>query len=503
MAVENSVGINENLPPGLELVQNLSGHRNVVYECAWSPRGRVLVSVAADRTICRWDLQRGKPVQSSQEFYDFLFSVAWSPNGRYLATASFDKTVRVIYAGSGKQAHALSGHKGPVFSVAWSRTSRYLASASDDKTVRVWDGDSRWKPHILEGHEDWVLSVAWSFQEHLLASGSRDKTVRVWDVRETTPQLVLRGHTDIVNCVAWSPNGRYLASASDDKEVRVWNAQTERQVIVLSRHSAPVLSVRFSPDGRLLATKSRDGTVQLWDTHHWKLAAVLEESVRSDLCNGLAFHPNKHQLATLSHDQKGLRIWQLDYGTLLGESAQPQRIHPLVCPDCAELIPASMVNRRRERGHDTLTCPVCDTVISLLMTELTEPPVEKKKKRSEILTVAIAVKEEVAAAKADELVAVQPVRPSRQAARPVNSQPEPETKLLSRLGDEFPEEEPTDPQVDFATQLMQSAKEKPVDENAAEETAVPPSEPDTKPLDEAVKKTAVSVEETAVQSIKN
>ena len=365
-ATENSIGVEGNVPPGLVHLQTLSGHRNVVYECAWSPRGRVLVSVAADRTICRWDLQRGKPVQSSQEFYDFLFGVAWSPNGRYLATASFDKTVRIIYAGSGKQAHSLSGHKGPVFSVAWSRTSRFLASASDDKTVRLWDGEQKWKSRILEGHTDWVLSVAWSFQEHLLASGSRDKTVRVWDSREKSPRFVLKGHTDIVNCVAWSPNGRYLASASDDGEVRIWNSHTRRQVIVLASHRGAVLSVRFSPDGRLLATKSRDGTVQIWDSNRWQIVAVLEENIKSDLCNGLAFHPNKHQLATLSHDQHGVRIWQLDYDVLLGDRVDEKRTHPLVCPECSELIPASMVNRRRERGHDTLTCPVCDTVMSLL-----------------------------------------------------------------------------------------------------------------------------------------
>jgi WD40 repeat protein len=331
-------------------------------------------------------MQKGKPVQSAQEFYDFLFSVGWSPSGRFLATASFDKTVRVMYAGSGKQARALTGHRGPVFSVAWSHSGRFLASGSDDKTVRVWDSERKWKYLVLEGHEDWVLSVAWAFQEDLLASGSRDKTVRVWDTQKGTLRYILKGHTDIVNSVAWSPNGRYLASASDDGDVRVWNSQTQRQVMVLSGHKGAVLSVRFAPDGRLLASKSNDNTVWLWDCQKWKRVAVLKETVKSDFCNGLSFHPTKHQLATLSHDQKGIRVWELDYSLLLGDTSV-RKPGNLICPECGESIPFSMMQRRLKRGHKTLTCPVCDTVISLMAEERNETSPDETENKAEAKSV--------------------------------------------------------------------------------------------------------------------
>jgi WD40 repeat protein len=139
--------------------------------------------------------------------------------------------------------------------------------------------------------------------------------------------------------------------------------------MVLSGHQGAVLSVRFSPDGRLLATKSSDNTVWLWDCHDWQPVAVLQETVKSDLCNGLSFHPNKHQLATLSHDQKGIRVWELDYSLLLGDNTV-KKLKGLVCPTCAEPIPASMVQRRQKRGHNTLTCPVCEMVIVLLAEDI-------------------------------------------------------------------------------------------------------------------------------------
>ena len=499
-ATERPDEIDGDVPLGLHYLQTLSGHRNVIYECAWSPRGRVLVSVAADRTICRWDLQKGKPVQSTQAFYDFLFGVAWSPNGRYLATASFDKTVRVIYAGSGKQARSLSGHKGPVFGVAWSRTSRFLASASDDNTVRLWDSEKRWRSQVLEGHEDWVLSVAWSFQEHLLASGSRDQTVRVWDRREKSPRFVLKGHSDIVNCVAWSPNGRYLASASDDGEVRIWNSETQRQVIVLSSHRAAVLSVRFSPDGRLLASKSSDGTVQLWDSHRWQLVAVLAESIRSDLCNGLSFHPNKHQLATLSHDQKSVRIWQLDYGILLGDMPDVRHIQSMICSSCSELIPASMVSNRLKRGRDMLTCPVCDTVMSL--TGRAEDLAQNKKQ--------IALKQVADAESGQSVVQQQAdMMPSEPLAVQINE----EEIIVSEVPQEqIPEhdlahkgkiEETVVDELEPITKLLKEpdAGTSPDASEQEEQGIDPATEPITKVLKEVEEKTAASETETAVPPV--
>ena len=457
--------VNGDVPPGLHHLQTLSGHQNVIYECSWSPRGRVLVSVAADRTICRWDLQRGKPVHSTQAFYDFLFGVAWSPNGRYLATASFDKTVRIIYAGSGKQARVLRGHTGPVFSVAWSRNSRFLASASDDKTVRLWDSDRKWRSQVLEGHEDWVLSVAWSFQEHLLASGSRDHTVRVWDSREMSPRFILKGHSNIVNSVAWSPNGRHLASASDDGEVRVWNSQTGRQVIVLSGHRSAVLSVRFSPDGRLLASKSSDGTVQLWDCYRWQLVAELAETVRSDLCNGLSFHPNKHQLATLSHDQKGVRIWQLNYGVLLGDTTDEKWLRALTCPGCSEQIPASMVNNRLKRGRDTLTCPVCDTLMPLIDSVTHEEGISEESEHQTGVLVS-----KLAAISPKSLK--QELAHNGQAEESTAEESEPITKIL-KPSDEAAKDANDDGKSESFTKALGEVEEK---KAASEtETAVPPA----------------------------
>jgi WD40 repeat protein len=350
--------------PGFSLLQTLSGHTKVIYECAWSPDGRSLVSIAADRMIRLWQAKSGKLIQSPLEHDAFIFGIAWSPDGRYLASGSFDKGVRVTYSGSGKLAHTLMEHGGPVFSVSWSADGRYLASASDDKTIRLWDSKNKWRSRVLTGHTDWVLSVACAPNGSRLASASRDKSIKLWDMEGGLLLGTLKGHADIVNSVSWSADGRWLASASDDKTVRIWNPDSQRQVIVLEGHQDGVLSVRFSADGRLLASKSTDGTVQLWRCDTWKPVATLHELVKSDLCNGLAFHPKERQLMTLSDDQQSIRIWQLDYATLLGDQSVTQW-QAITCPMCGERLPAPMLRHRYERGHATITCPVCESVIPL------------------------------------------------------------------------------------------------------------------------------------------
>ncbi len=346
---------------GLTLLETLSGHKKVIYECVWSPNGRSLASVAADRTIRVWQPKTGKLLQAPMEHDAFIFGVAWSPNGRYLASASFDKGVRVSYAGSGRLVTSLMEHQGPVYSVAWSADGRYLASASDDKTIGIWDSEKKWRAELLKGHTDWVLSVAWSPESPLLASASRDKTIKLWDGELSVELDTLKGHTDIVNCVTWSADGRYIASASDDRTVRVWNPATRRQIIVLEGHKGEVLSVRFSPDGRLLASKSADDTVRLWRCDNWKPVAKIVDPIKSDLCNGLAFHPKERQLATLGDSQGKIRLWQMDYALLLGDDVPEW--HTIQCPECGERLTDSMLAHRFERGHKKISCPVCDTII--------------------------------------------------------------------------------------------------------------------------------------------
>ena len=129
---------------------------------------------------------------------DRVWNVAWNPKQPLLASCSADKEVRLYhYSTTRKFTNATSistGHKKTVRSVAWSPSGKTLATGSFDSTISIWerlegedgqhDSDADWEcSATLEGHENECKAVAFSSSGSLIATCSRDKTVWVWEGR--------------------------------------------------------------------------------------------------------------------------------------------------------------------------------------------------------------------------------------------------------------------------------------------------------------------------------
>src|SRR6266702_2391580 len=251
---------------------------------------------------------------------DWIGRIAWSPDGKILASPSVDQTIRLWDAQTGQHLRTLEGHSNSVISVAWSPDGKTLASGADDKTIRFWDAQTGRTLRTLKGHSNRVNGIAWSPDGKTLASGADDKTIRLWDAQVGQLLRTLEGHSDCVFSVAWSLDGKTLASGSIDKTIRIWNLDTGQQTDILEVHTGNVRSVSFSYDGSLLASKSNDGTVRLWRTGTWETVATLGEPASYYWPPSVAFHPNAPILATLGEKDTVIRIWELDFATLLGNT---------------------------------------------------------------------------------------------------------------------------------------------------------------------------------------
>jgi WD40 repeat protein len=119
--------------PGTTLI-TYRGHSGRVYDVAWSPDGKYIVSGAGDHTAQVWEALTGKRI--TDYTYRSGGSVAWSPNGKYIVSGY--GTAQVWEALTGKLIIDYMGHSEFVTSVAWSPDGKYIVSGAYDNTARVW-----------------------------------------------------------------------------------------------------------------------------------------------------------------------------------------------------------------------------------------------------------------------------------------------------------------------------------------------------------------------------
>ena len=306
------------------LFSYLRGHKDPVFEVAFSPDGKMLASGSKYNTIILWDVATrqpiGEPLQGHSS-YDNVYSVVFSPDSKILASGSQDQTIILWDVATRKPiGEPLIGHHDNVYSVAFSPDGKMLASGGYDKTIILWDVATRQpigKP--LEGHISAVTNVAFSPDGKMLASGSGDSTFILWDVATRQPiGKPLKGHSGSVNSVGFSPDGKTLVSGSSDRNIILWNVATRQPIgEPLKGHSGSVTSVAFSPDGKTLTSGGDDQTIILWDVAtRQPIGAPLIG--HSDAMSSVAFSPDGKILASGGSDST-IILWDVANRQPIGE----------------------------------------------------------------------------------------------------------------------------------------------------------------------------------------
>ena len=76
-------------------IHTLRGHVAPVYQCAFAPDSRLLVSSSKDTTLKVWDVRTGKLHTDLPGHKDEVYAVDWSPDGKMVGSGGKDRAVRL------------------------------------------------------------------------------------------------------------------------------------------------------------------------------------------------------------------------------------------------------------------------------------------------------------------------------------------------------------------------------------------------------------------------
>ncbi len=342
------------------------GHAAAARRAAFSPDGRLLVSVGEDNKVIVWDFARRERLATFNDHTDWVTSVAFSPDGKWFATASYDKTVIVWDAARLEKAATLRGHREKVCAVAFSPDGRLLVSSdygseppgdntilwrvgswektgaipfnASDASNLLFSPDSRrlifhserlpntWdlatgQPAPSEFDPAWYGNIAvFSPDGERLVSVRGEGEVIFADRRRRSILNRYPAHQDNGRAAAWSPDGRLVATGAEN--VILWDAVTMRKIAPLE-HTSYVWGLAFSPDGRWLVSTHGDGAVLVWDMVERRRVANFNE--HSNRVGDVVFSRDGKRIASASEDRSVI-VWDAATGrketTLAGHTTR-------------------------------------------------------------------------------------------------------------------------------------------------------------------------------------
>ncbi len=129
----------------LEVLQELSGHKNSVFSSKLHTSGKYLASVGRDAQIKIWDTQENYILRESINAHlHTINDIVFRSDGRYFATASMDKSIKLWDAYNFKLLKVIDkqryqGHSNSINNLLWMKYDNLLVSCSDDKSIFTWE----------------------------------------------------------------------------------------------------------------------------------------------------------------------------------------------------------------------------------------------------------------------------------------------------------------------------------------------------------------------------
>jgi small GTP-binding protein len=302
--------------PGIHRVARLKGHKGLVGCIDWSGDGKRVASVSQESGLVVFEVARPDAPLIELKGYSRV-SVSWQPGSQVIA--GLGSQVDLIDVATGK---VLKTRLETEWSelLSWSPDGSCLAIASDEFT-QIVDVAPDLSLHDRSRLETVSSGTALQWSPNMkYTAGYEADELHIRDFPSGRSIRAIGYETGLEGWVRWSPNNRMLAVASDQR-ILVYDTESWERLITIEGHQSWVPHLVWSSCGRLLASISWDSTVRLWSTTSWQHLATLEVALDNRIMDsnwlGIAFHPSKPVLATLSDSALVIDVWEIDVDRLL------------------------------------------------------------------------------------------------------------------------------------------------------------------------------------------
>ncbi len=292
------------------------GHTEEISAAHFSPDGKKIVTVSADKTAKIWDVETGRLLADLKGHTAKVNFAVFSPEGKKIITASSDNILKIWNAETGRPETSLTGHKDERVSACFSPDGKKIITASTDNTARIWDVITGKSDTVLTRHTNSVKSAEFSSDGKNFLTASLDSVAILWDTKTDTLIATLQGHSSGLQFAHFSEDGKKVLTVSKSKKdtvkTKIWNAETGRIITDLKGDTSLIWSAYFSPDGKKIVTASQDQTAKIWDAETGKLDTVYEHD---DAVISARYNKDGTKIVTASGDTA--KLWDAVSGKLI------------------------------------------------------------------------------------------------------------------------------------------------------------------------------------------
>jgi WD40 repeat protein len=237
---------------------------------AFSPDGKMLLTVDSNQTAHLWDTAKGNPIGTPLQLSNAVRTVTFSLDGKTVMIATSDQA-RVFEAATGKEIGWPLQFDDWVSCVAFSPDGKTLLRGSRDSGARLWERATGKAIGPPLQHQDSVSRVTFSPDGKTVLTCSLDEPARLWDV--TTGKPIGPALQGLVTAVVFRSDGKVVLTGGGST-AQLWEARTGKAISPPLQHECPVNAVAISPDGKTMLTFSEDGITRLWEAATGKAIAA-------------------------------------------------------------------------------------------------------------------------------------------------------------------------------------------------------------------------------------